>query len=403
MALVLALMALIATGLNAALIDADSPGPVGYKVADAPTYVQLSGIFEDHAWTDEELGPPWDQPAQGFRALLDSDVFQTTGSSPLPAALAAIPGWRAVDAQSAFSITTILAGSLAVLAVVLILGGMLWPALLGALLYAGPLTYQLFIDGSQAALIALALVPAIGIVAIWLLRGGIGVAPPLLLALLLAGMLPVYPLLVPLTAASIVLGALVAAGLRWRRGALGRQGAAAGCAGARGRRAGGDRDLADRLRAQRSLLALGRRRLPRPAARDGLRRVGARRADGGRGPSPIRPPGPGAARLAAADARVLRPRDPAQLRRRVPSRRRRGAGAACTDRLRRTPLPVGLGVPGAAADRRHPRALQRAPRRLLLLRAAQPAAARGLRAGPDRARRRGARPRRAGARPGAAC
>lgn len=218
-----ALAAVPAVSLNIPLADAGSPGPQAYRVDDAVTYAQLAGIFQGHAWTDRNLGPPWDQPAQGFRALLDSDLFQTTGSAPALAAGASLYGWDAIDTQSAFMVTLVGVGALAIFAVVASLGGVLLAALAAGLLFGGPLAYQLTVDGSQAALQSLALIPGIGLCCVVALRRGL-ICGAVLAAILVAGVIPTYPLLLPLLGASLLLGALVAAALAWRAGRLERRG-----------------------------------------------------------------------------------------------------------------------------------------------------------------------------------
>jgi MFS family permease len=182
--------------LSAPLIEQRSLGPVSYQVSDAVNYASFSGHLEDRSWQDEEfgLGRADDLLVHKFLA---SSYFQS-GTIPFASALGATFGFEAVDAQSALMIALVAIGALGCFAVVLTITGSPWAGLAAAVLYAGPVNYQLFIDGSQAALAAMAMLGPIAVLATRLPESPVRAGA--LFGLATVGMMTVYPAFLPLVA-----------------------------------------------------------------------------------------------------------------------------------------------------------------------------------------------------------
>jgi hypothetical protein len=204
----LAAVVLPLVALDAPLVDQRTVGPVGYSIADAPAYAKASLLLEQGSWGSEKPYRNLDAGAASesryYHDVITAPVFQA-GSGPLHAALNAAFGWRAIDSQTALLAALVAIGSLGCFAFLLAATGRAWAAAAAALLFAGPVVYQLFIDSSQTALAALSLIGAAGLVASRLtvdpLRGG------LLAGLIVAGVATLYPsyLPIPLGAGALAL------------------------------------------------------------------------------------------------------------------------------------------------------------------------------------------------------
>ena len=143
-------------------------------------------------------------------------MFQT-GTIPLAAALNATFGWSALDSQSAIMIALVAIGCLGCFALVLTATGSSSAGVAAAVLYAGPVNYQLLIDGSQAALAALAMLGPLAIVGSRLFHEPVRAGA--LFGLLVGGLMTVYPSFLPVVAVAFVL-ALGIRLIRARRGDL---------------------------------------------------------------------------------------------------------------------------------------------------------------------------------------
>ena len=216
--------------LSAPLIEERSLGPVSYQVADAATYADFQDHLDDHTWRDEHFGL-----SEGDDRLVDdflsSPVFQT-GTIPLAAALSATFGWSALDSQSALMIAFVAIGCLGCFALVLTATKSSWAGVAAAFLYAGPVNYQLFIDGSQAALAALALLGPLAIVGSRIFHEPVRAGA--LFGLLVGGLMTVYPSFLPVVAVAFVL-ALAIRLTRARRADLARAALTASAAAVLGR------------------------------------------------------------------------------------------------------------------------------------------------------------------------
>ncbi|MEK6277278.1 MAG: hypothetical protein AABM29_04610 [Actinomycetota bacterium] len=234
----------VASALNAPLISEHSLGPMGYRVADAGLYVAQHEAFQHDALKDSQLPEDLEGEHPGGRRALGSLVAElppgdredaqrllvrtfnltAAGFGSVAAATDSAFGWLAIDTQSAFMVALVLIGCLGVLAVVLELTGRRWPALCGALLFAGPVTYLMFIDSSEAALAGLSLIPSLVFVAILLVED-LSWQNGILLGLLAAGFQSVYGPMVPTLAAWGALALLVIAVRAARSGSLDRDSA----------------------------------------------------------------------------------------------------------------------------------------------------------------------------------
>lgn len=180
--------------LNYPLAVRDSLGPHGFRVGDAAGYVAIGDGNMDHAprQSRSEWGPVWDKKADGGYGYLSG--FQHAGSDTITSNVGVIFGWGTSELHSSFMAVLILVGALGVFSAVCYLtNGRQWLATFSSLFYAGPITYQLFIDASQGALAGLSLIVPTALLALiaWRERK---LKIYFLLAVLLAGLQSVYPI-----------------------------------------------------------------------------------------------------------------------------------------------------------------------------------------------------------------
>jgi hypothetical protein len=182
--------------LSAPMIEQRSLGPVSYQVSDAVNYASFNGYLENHAWNDESFGLGEADDLLAHRFLVSS-YFQT-GTIPFASALGATFGFQAIDAQSALMIALVAIGSLGLFGLVLTVTGSPWAGLAAAALYAGPVNYQLFIDGSEAVLAATAMLGPLAVAGSRLLESPLRAGA--LFGLVAVGMITVYPAFLPVIA-----------------------------------------------------------------------------------------------------------------------------------------------------------------------------------------------------------
>jgi hypothetical protein len=213
----LAAIALIVSGaLNYPLAQRESLGPVGYSVADAVGYEGSIEWLESHTLRDRHP-EAWDLTDR--YGVSYAQGFQQIGFDSTAASANVVFGWGASETQSAFMVALIVVGAFGLFALVRgFTRSSTWAAAVAGLLFAGPLAYELFIAGSEAALAGLALVPATAVVGSLLLQeqraGTIAT-----FGLLTAGLQTVYPLAVAAAALwiAIVLGVKALAAATARR------------------------------------------------------------------------------------------------------------------------------------------------------------------------------------------
>ena len=149
---------------------------------------------------------PWSNPVLAF-----ADAYarqpQNLDFAPLSANVNSLFHWGSSETESSFLLAVMLAGGLGMsAALVYALKRRSWLLVVGGGVFGGVLLTQLFFDGSQAAICGLVLMLPLAVVAFEVLQYG-RLADQVLLALLLAGLLAIYPLFVPgfVLAAAIVL------------------------------------------------------------------------------------------------------------------------------------------------------------------------------------------------------
>jgi hypothetical protein len=196
--------------LTLPLATRHTTGPVAYEVSDSMYYAIQTEALTHRTVGADTFGPPWDL-VNGSRAVPFSQSPVQIGFVATAAGVGHLLGLHGSDVQAPFMLALVIVAALGLFAAVREWARRpTWAAVLAALLLAGPLVLQLAIDGSQAALSGLALVIPIALVAQRLVaRPGRGEV--VLLAVLLAGLHTMYPLLVPTVAlaALVLIAALI--------------------------------------------------------------------------------------------------------------------------------------------------------------------------------------------------
>lgn len=198
------LAALLIAGLPMA--SRDSTGPLGYVVNDATGGypAQEIGLRNNSLGERGNWGPDWDFSA-AFAERWAAKGFQQVGFDAVAASVEESFDWRSTDSQTAFLIALVVIGAAGAFAAAIgLTRGPGWVGALAAVFYAGPLTMQLTIDGSQAALSGLALIGPLALAGAWLIESRSRTAF-VAAALLGAGVQTLYPLIFP----TVVLAALI--------------------------------------------------------------------------------------------------------------------------------------------------------------------------------------------------
>jgi hypothetical protein len=209
--------------LNYTLHERHSVGPIGFEVWDTVGYTaEIDGMTQqsirvaadhDYATAKSFIYAYWEFYAAGNQNL---------DAAPLSANLNELIGLHATDTQSLFLIVFLLAGALGAFASVRYAAPKpFWAAPLAGVLFAGPFFMQLIADGSQAAICGLSVIlPIFAVGADALRNRGRPFASLALLALLLSGLVALYPLFVPEVAISAMVVLLAVTILAQRRGNL---------------------------------------------------------------------------------------------------------------------------------------------------------------------------------------
>jgi hypothetical protein len=191
-----------------ALGDLGSRGPIGYLVNDATGgYPAILAWLQRHSLSDPKpWGPDWN--VMLHYGSVWAGGFQQGGLEAVAAAIASLFGWSTLAFESALLGALIVIGGLAMAGLVcseFTPAPSYLPAAAVAL-YAGPVTLHLFIEGSEAALAGLSVLP-LALLCLTGVRVGMGVRGAVALTLVLGGLQTVYPLTYPF----VVGGALVVA------------------------------------------------------------------------------------------------------------------------------------------------------------------------------------------------
>jgi hypothetical protein len=191
------------------LVTQQSLGPVAYQVYDAPNYAALIDGLANNTTRASIWGPSWDQTAW-IGAHFGHDGFQQVGFDSVAATVKSLVGLGAVTSHSSFMIALILVGSLGLGGVVAALMPRWRPAwVLGGALFAGPVVYQLWLDGSEAAIAGLALLAPALLLGIRLMDDRAARSDVALFALFCAALQTSYPLTFPTFAVTALLVGLV--------------------------------------------------------------------------------------------------------------------------------------------------------------------------------------------------
>lgn len=195
-------------------------GPVSYNVYDASGYVSETDSEQMRSIeAASSTRGPYRNLAQELWSGYSSG-YQNTDVSALEGSLNDILGLGSTDTQSPFMIALVLVGALGALAALRYLTDSdSWAGVLAAWLYGGgAVMMELWGDSSQAAICGLALLLPYVILGLAAARGR-RVGDCALLALVIAGMMSVYPLFVPMVAVAsvLVLGVLIVQSARRRR------------------------------------------------------------------------------------------------------------------------------------------------------------------------------------------
>ncbi len=196
-----------------------SVGPVAYRIGDVDGYVAVTDAMQHESLRDlEQAKQPWPNAVLSYAAGYAQSP-QNLEATPLYANVNELFGWGSTETQSAFLLAIMVSGGLGIFAAVTYaMGRRTWAGVLGGSMFGGALFLQLFFDGSQAALAGMCLVLPLVVIASETIRNE-RLAHYILLALLTAGVLAIYPLFVPSAAlaAAFVLLALAIWGVRSRK------------------------------------------------------------------------------------------------------------------------------------------------------------------------------------------
>jgi MFS family permease len=232
----------VATPLSYTLHEHHSVGPVGFEVWDTVDYVS-----EIDAMTQQSIRQATSPSALAALTSFKEPKKQTTyqdsantnfthlfwtfyangnqnmDAAPLSANLNELIGLHSTDTQSLFLIVFLIAGALGAFATVRYFSPEpVWAAPLGGILFAGPFFLQLMSDGSQAATCGLAVILPIAVVGTDTFRKP-RTANLTILALLISGLMALYPVFVPAVVISAAI-ILVAVGMKaFYAGRLNRQ------------------------------------------------------------------------------------------------------------------------------------------------------------------------------------
>jgi hypothetical protein len=213
----------VAAPLSYTLHERHTVGPTSFVIPDAAGYTEMADGAVGQSIRQSVLpAARLDNPSQmGWTNYAHS--VQNIDAAPLSANLNEFLGLEATDTQTPYMIAFLVVDALGAFAAVrYVTRKPSWAAPLAGVLFAGPLFLQLLADGSQAAICGIALMLPIATVGAETLRER-RFANLVLLALLAAGLMALYPLYVPGVAVAAALVLLACAVRSLLHGRLGRQ------------------------------------------------------------------------------------------------------------------------------------------------------------------------------------
>jgi hypothetical protein len=214
----------VAAPLSYTLRERHSVGPTGFEVWDALAFTaEADGAIAEPIHTAEHKENLFGQNLAQMYWAGTLAHEQQIDATPLAANTDSLLGLYATDTQTLFMIAFLVAGALGAFAAVRYAAPKpSWIALFAGLLFAGPFFLQLISDGSQPATSGLATILPIVAVGFDTLRDP-RLASLALFALLIAGVMALYPLFVPAIALSAAAVLIVVAVGAWWRGSLTRR------------------------------------------------------------------------------------------------------------------------------------------------------------------------------------
>jgi hypothetical protein len=214
----------VAAPLSYTLHERHSVGPTGFEVWDAFAFTaEADGAVQDGIHAAEHKANRFGQSfAQQYWAGTASHE-QQFDAVPLSANLNELLGLGATDTQSLFLIAFLISGALGAFAAVRYAAPRpSWAAPLAGVLFAGPFFLQLVSDGSQPAICGLATILPITAVGADVLRRA-RIASLVVFALLISGLLALYPLFVPAVAITGAIVLAILGAIAWWHGRLDRR------------------------------------------------------------------------------------------------------------------------------------------------------------------------------------
>jgi hypothetical protein len=224
-ALALALVCVVvAAPLSYTLHERHSVGPTGFEVWDAFAFTsEADGAVQDPIHTVEHKSNVF---GQNFAQMYWSGTAsheQQFDAVPLSANVNEFLGLHSTDTETLFLIAFLITGALGAFAAIRYATPRpSWAAPLAGILFAGPFFLQLISDGSQPSTCGLALLLPIAAVGADALRRP-RIPTLIVFALLISGLMALYPLFVPAVAITSALIVGIAGLVAWRRGALTRR------------------------------------------------------------------------------------------------------------------------------------------------------------------------------------
>lgn len=189
-----------------------SVGPVTYLAPDSGAYtLTIDGMVHESLRTAAASKPGTSHDLSQAYLAQYINGFQEIDIDPFEANIDAFTGIGATGTQSPFMLAALVSGALGAFAATLyFLRRRSWVAVFAATLFGGPFFLQLFFDGSEGAICGLAVLLPLAVVGLDAIAETT-VANAILLALLAAGLMALYPLFVAPVAlvACVVLVSLI--------------------------------------------------------------------------------------------------------------------------------------------------------------------------------------------------
>jgi hypothetical protein len=222
--------AVLAVGLGAgsyALVERNSPGPVGYGIFDAPGYITYAQGYEAYTngnplldalsgegtrWRQQKYDAvTWGKPSNLSQRYGFGYRWQHTASNTINSVASGGAGWAPWTLATSLIIVLLACGALGTYALAGFFGAGIFARTLAGFVYAGPLVYTVGMDGSEGLVAGLSCVPAV------LLMTAIAFERPTkataaMAGAVIGGLQAVYPEMTPAIIGGLILAAAVRLG-----------------------------------------------------------------------------------------------------------------------------------------------------------------------------------------------